>query len=134
MIKTKGRQLVEAFKADVQAIAMQQIQRIFKGPLSKIKFDDLLQYMKDIVDNTLLNKIKRSNYEVTFNNSTSIQEDLDVSTINEVGLDDTTVTALKDSLNNSTVADVEDTSRNTTDFRKILNDSLRILRPQLNIK
>lgn len=130
LINTKGRQLVEAFKAEVQAIAMKQIQRIFKGPLSNIKFDDLLQYMKDIVDNTLLNKIKRSNSEENFNNSTSIQEGLDVSTITVVGLSDTTVIAVKDSLNR-TVTNVKDTSRNTTDFRKILNNSLRILRPQL---
>ncbi|XP_026323963.1 uncharacterized protein LOC113233164 isoform X2 [Hyposmocoma kahamanoa] len=124
LINTKGRQLVEAFKTEIQSIAMKQVQKIFGEPLSRIKFDDLLQYMKDILDDTLLSKsLKRSNSEDGFYNSTYVDNDIDVSTVPivENDLDHSTDTVVKDSLNNS--PDVEDTLKNSTDFRKIRTGS-----------
>lgn len=105
MINTKGRQLVEAFKSEIQKVATKQVQTIFAEPLSKIAFDDILQYMKDILANTL---IKRTDSVEGFNNSTEFE----------------TVTATGNELEKSAVIDVEAALDNTADFRKIPNGSV----------
>lgn len=111
MINTKGHQLVEAFKVEIQRIATKLVQKIFKEPLSKIKFDDLLQYTKDILDNTL---IKRSNSADNFDEFSVIDNDSDV--LNG--------TVVPNALRDSTGTAAEDTFHNSPDFRKILNGSL----------
>lgn len=111
MINTKGRQLVEAFKEEIQKVASRQVQTVFREPLSKIPFDDLLQFMKDILANTV---IKRSDTVEESNNSTDFDNYLDIATTTVVG----------NVLENSTVTDVEDTFDNTTDLRKISNVSV----------
>lgn len=106
---------MESFKKEVQAIAVKQVQRVFKEPLSKIKFDDLLQYMKDILDNSLMNKsLKRSNSLDNFSNYTADYEN---------GLDFSTVAVNENDLDYSTDSVVKDSFDNSSDFRKILNSS-----------
>lgn len=110
---------------------MKQVQNVFQEPLSKIKFDDLLQYTKDILDNSLLNRsLKRSGSLEISDNSTvnDFQNGFDVSTVTVVenGLDDSPVTALKGTFDNSTMTDVEDNFDNSTDFRKILKNGLSL--------
>lgn len=100
---------------------MKQVQKIFREPLSKIKFDDLLQNMKDIVDNTLMSKSpKRSNSNDNFNNA--IEDD--ASTVSNHS-------AVREGSNNP--ADVEDALNNSPYVQNILNGS-QILRDEVHVQ
>lgn len=102
---------------------MQQVQKIFREPLSKIKFDDLLQNLKDIVNNTLMSKSrKRSNSNDNFNNTTHVEDGVDASTVSNHS-------AVREGSNNP----AEDTLNNSPYVQNILNGS-QILRDEVNVQ